>query len=72
MTNSELVKSYLFKAEKRLKAIEILYMERDYSDVVRESQKIVERRWLNSVPQDCVAIFFCGILFLKNTNTQKI
>ncbi|GAB6182714.1 HEPN domain-containing protein [Thermodesulfovibrio hydrogeniphilus] len=42
MTNKDLVKSYLFKAEKRLKALKVLYDEQDYSDVVREAQEIVE------------------------------
>ncbi len=42
MTNKDLVKSYLFKAGKRLKALKVLYDEQDYSDVVREAQEIVE------------------------------
>lgn len=42
MTNDDLSKSYLIKAEKRLKILEILLKEEDYSDVVREAQEIVE------------------------------
>jgi len=42
MTNVSLAQSYLIKAEKRLKVHEILCREEDYSDVVRESQEIVE------------------------------
>jgi len=42
MTNVSLAQSYLIKAEKRLKVLEILCREEDYSDVVRESQEIVE------------------------------
>lgn len=34
--------SYLIKAEKRLKALDVLLAEEDYSDVVREAQEIVE------------------------------
>ncbi len=42
MTSIELAKSYLIKAEKRFKILKILFKEEDYSDVIRESQKIVE------------------------------
>jgi hypothetical protein len=42
MTNGGLAKSYMFKAEKRLKILSILLEEEDYSDVVREAQEIVE------------------------------
>ena len=42
MTNMSLARSYLMKAEKRLKILEILLKEEDYSDVVREAQEIVE------------------------------
>lgn len=42
MTNDDLAKSYFIKAEKRLKILDILLNEEDYSDVVREAQEIVE------------------------------
>lgn len=42
MTNSELAKSYLIKATKRLKILSILKEDEAYSDVIRESQEIVE------------------------------
>jgi HEPN domain-containing protein len=42
MTNDNLAKSYFIKAEKRLKILDILLNEEDYSDVVREAQEIVE------------------------------
>lgn len=42
MTNMSLARSYLIKAEKRLKILEVLLKEEDYSDVVREAQEIVE------------------------------
>lgn len=42
MTNIDLAHSYLIKAEIRLKILDILLKEKDYSDVVRESQEIVE------------------------------
>lgn len=42
MTTEDLARSYLFKAEKRLKILDILMEEEDYSDVVREAQEIVE------------------------------
>ena len=42
MTNVDLAQSYLIKAEKRLKALHVLFQEEDYSDVIREAQEIVE------------------------------
>ena len=42
MTNNELSRSYLIKSEKRLKILDVLLKEEAYSDVVRESQEIVE------------------------------
>jgi len=42
MKNLSLAKSYLDKAQKRLKILDMLLAEADYSDVVREAQEIVE------------------------------
>lgn len=42
MTNINLAESYLIKAVKRLKILDVLFHEDDYSDVVREAQEIVE------------------------------
>jgi hypothetical protein len=42
MMNLSLAKSYLGKAQKRLKILPLLLNEEDYSDVVREAQEIVE------------------------------
>lgn len=42
MKNLSLAKSYLGKAQKRLKILDILLDEEDYSDVIREAQEIVE------------------------------
>lgn len=42
MTNDDLAKSYLIKADKRLKILDVLLREEAYSDVVREAQEIVE------------------------------
>ena len=42
MTTSSLAKSYIVKAGKRLKILDVLFKEEDYSDVVREAQEIVE------------------------------
>ena len=41
MRNS-LIKDYLFRAEKRIKMLEFLKKEKDYADVVREAQEVVE------------------------------
>lgn len=42
MTNKSLARSYLIKAMKRLKILSVLLDEEAYSDVIRESQEIVE------------------------------
>jgi HEPN domain-containing protein len=42
MTNLDLALSYITKARKRLKVLDVLLDEQDYSDVIRESQEIVE------------------------------
>lgn len=42
MTNISLAQSYLIKATKRFKILNVLLKEKAYSDVVRESQEIVE------------------------------
>lgn len=42
MTNSSLASSYLIKAIKRLRILDVLLEEKAYSDVVREAQEIVE------------------------------
>ena len=42
MTNESLARSYLVKAQKRLKALAVLRDEGAHSDVVREAQELVE------------------------------
>ena len=42
MTNHHLVYDYLLRSEKRLAAIELLFKEESWPDVVRESQSVVE------------------------------
>ena len=42
MTNFSLAQNYMAKAKSRLKSIVVLQEEKDYSDVVREAQEIVE------------------------------
>lgn len=42
MNASTLARSYLLKATKRLKILDVLMAEEAYSDVVREAQEIVE------------------------------
>lgn len=42
MTNLNLAKSYLIKGQKRLKILDVLYAEHDWSDVIPEEQEIVE------------------------------
>lgn len=42
MTNPNLARDYLRRAEKRLKAVALLFDEEAFADVVRESQEVVE------------------------------
>lgn len=42
MTNQTLAQSYLIKATKRLRVLDVLMEEEAYSDVVREAQEVVE------------------------------
>lgn len=42
MNNKTLAKSYLIKAIKRLKILNVLLEEEAYSDVIREAQELVE------------------------------
>ncbi len=42
MTTSRLAKSYLEKATKRLKILDVLLDDQAYSDVICEAQEIVE------------------------------
>lgn len=42
MTSVTLARSYLEKARKRLRILDVLMEEEAYSDVVREAQEIVE------------------------------
>lgn len=42
MTNITLAQSYVLKAVKRLRWLQVLLDDEDYSDVVREAQEVVE------------------------------
>lgn len=42
MNNEQLYKDYLLRAEGRLKAVDTLFQESLWADVVRESQEVVE------------------------------
>jgi HEPN domain-containing protein len=42
MTNLDLAKSYFKKIDARIKVLYIFFNEKDYSDVVRETQELVE------------------------------
>lgn len=42
MKNISLAKDYIIRAKKRLKAVDVLLKEESWSDVVRESQEVVE------------------------------
>jgi HEPN domain-containing protein len=42
MQNRDLAKDYLRRSDARLKALDVLFTEQSWADVVRESQEIVE------------------------------
>lgn len=42
MHNPDLAKDYVLRAKARLRALDILFEEQSYADVVRESQEVVE------------------------------
>jgi len=42
MVNPELAKDYIKRAKIRLNALDVFMKEKDYADVIRESQEIVE------------------------------
>jgi HEPN domain-containing protein len=42
MRNRDLASDYVHRAEVRLKALEVLFEEQSWADVVRESQEIIE------------------------------
>lgn len=58
MRSKSLAEDYLSRSEKRLKAIDTLFQEEAWADVVRESQEVVElssmgllRSWNIEVPR---------------------
>ncbi len=71
MTHKTLAESYLFKARKRLRILNIIFEEEDYSDVVREAQEIVElalKGMLRSVGIDPPKWHDVGKILLENEN----
>ena len=52
MRNRSLARDYITRAEKRLKALEALYKEQAWADVVREAQEVVELA-LKSLLRSC-------------------
>ncbi|HDD43767.1 MAG TPA: HEPN domain-containing protein [Candidatus Desulfofervidus auxilii] len=69
MTNVSLAQSYLIKAQKRLKILQVLLEEEDYSDVIREAQEIVElaqKAMLRQVGIDPPKWHDVGMIILDN------
>lgn len=69
MTNIDLAKSYMIKAISRLKILKILLKEKDYSDVIREAQEIVElaqKAMLRQVGIDPPKWHDVGMIILEN------
>jgi HEPN domain-containing protein len=54
MTNISLAKDYMVKAVHRLDVLDLLFRKRDYSDVVRESQEVVELALKAMLRQVCI------------------
>ncbi|MEW6687081.1 MAG: HEPN domain-containing protein [Candidatus Edwardsbacteria bacterium] len=74
MTTKHLAQSYLIKAEKRLKGLDILFQEEDYSDVVREAQEIVElclKGMLRFVGIEPPKFHDVGFLIIEHKNRFK-
>jgi HEPN domain-containing protein len=71
MTNISLAQSYLIKAVKRLKVLEVLMAEQAYSDVIREAQEIVElsqKAMLRQVGIDPPKWHDVGSILLENSD----
>lgn len=71
MTNESLAQSYLRKAENRLKVLNVFFKEKDYSDVVREAQEIVElclKGMLRAVGIEPPKIHDVGGLLIEHKN----
>ncbi len=71
MTNLSLAQSYLIKAVKRLKILDLLMAEEDYSDVIREAQEIVElaqKAMLRQVGIDPPKWHDVGAIMVENRN----
>ncbi len=74
MTTDDLAKSYLIKATKRLKVLDLLLKEEDYSDVVREAQEIVElctKGMLRSVGIEPPKFHDVGFLLIEHKDRFK-
>lgn len=75
MTNISLAQSYLIKAVKRLRVLEVLMAEKDYSDVIREAQEIVElaqKAMLRQVGIDPPKWHDVGSILLENKGFFRV
>ena len=71
MKNESLVEDYLKRSKARLKSIEVLFQEKSWADVVRESQEVVEltlKALLRSVRVDPPRIHDVGDVLLAEKN----
>lgn len=69
MTNINLAKDYMIKAETRLEVLEIYLRKKDYSDVIREAQEVVElaqKAMLRQVGIDPPKWHDVGMIILEN------
>ncbi len=69
MKNDALVRDYLDRSAARIKAIEVLWVEKSWADVVRESQEVVElslKALLRHVAIEVPRIHDVGSILLDN------
>lgn len=69
MTNINLARDYIIKAQTRLEVLEIYLKKEDYSDVIREAQEIVElaqKAMLRQVGIDPPKWHDVGIIILEH------
>jgi HEPN domain-containing protein len=74
MKNSDLINDYLRRCDARLKAVEVLFQEESYADVVRESQEIVElslKALLRGINVSVPHIHDVGDILLENSKLLK-
>ena len=74
MKNSDLINDYLKRCGSRIKAVEVLFQDKSYADVVRESQEVVElslKALLRGINVSVPHIHDVGDILLENSKLLK-